>query len=114
MSDKKARELSLFEISQTYGLSGNLEPSTLYDGYGTRFSNIKARFTLNPIDNFSYYNESTINTSGNGLKVMRNTFSHRYPDIYWINLSHYYTQDLTNELFSDVGGYYKPFEGNIR
>jgi len=114
MSDEKFRELSLFEIGQTYGLAGNLEPSTLYDGYGNRFSNIRARFTLNPLDNFSYNNESTINTSGDGLAVMRNTLSHKYPKLYWINLSHYYTSDLSNELFSDVGGYYKTFEGKYQ
>ncbi|MCX5808696.1 MAG: LPS assembly protein LptD [Proteobacteria bacterium] len=114
MSDQKSRELSLFEIGQTYGLSGNLEPSTLYDGYGSKFSNIRARFTLYPVDNFMYSNESAINTSGNGLAVMRNTLSHKYPGIYWINLSHYYTSDLSNELFSDIGGFYKSFEGKYQ
>mgnify|MGYP007128599266 FL=1 len=114
MSEQKSRELSLFEIAQTYGISGNLEPSTLYDGSGSRFSNIKAKFTLYPVDNFSYTNESTINTSGNGLVMMRNSLGHRYPKLYWINLSHYYTNNLTNELFSDIGGYYKPFEGKYQ
>ena len=114
MSDEKFRELSLFEIGQTYGLSGNLEPSTLYDGSGSRFSNIKARLTLYPADNFSYTNESTINTSGNGLAVMRNSLNHVYPKLYWIKLAHYYTSDLSNELFSDVGAYYKTFEGKYQ
>lgn len=114
MSDQKSRELSLLEIEQTYGLSGNLEPSTLYDGSGNRFSNIRARFTLYPVDNFMYSNQTTINTSGDGLAVMRNTLSHKYPGIYWINLSHYYTSDLSNELFADVGGFYKSFEGKYQ
>jgi hypothetical protein len=61
-----------------------------------------------------YSNESAINTSGDGLAVMRNTLSHKYPGIYWINLSHYYTSDLSNELFSDIGGFYKSFEGKYQ
>ncbi|MDI9561399.1 MAG: LPS assembly protein LptD [Pseudomonadota bacterium] len=114
MSDQKFRELSLFEIAQTYGISGNLEPSTLYDGSGSRFSNIKTKLTLYPVDNFSYTNESTINTSGNGIAVMRNSLNHKYSNLYWVNLSHYYTSSLSNELFSDIGGFYKPFEGKYQ
>ena len=41
-------EMSLLEISQTYGISGNLESSDLYKGYGSRFSDIDARFTFYP------------------------------------------------------------------
>lgn len=109
-----SRELSLFEISQTYGLSGNLNPSTLYDGSGGRFSNIKGKLTLYPSDNISFSNENIINTSGDGMQVMRNTFNLLQPGVYNVNLAHYYTSELSNEMFLDTGAIYKTFEGKFQ
>ena len=113
-SDQKSRGLSLLEVEQTYGLSGNLDPSIMYDGSGNRLSDIRARFTLYPTDNFTYSNQTNVSTSGNGLTLMRNTLSLRSPRVYYINLSHYYTSNLTNEIFTDLGGFYKSFEGKYQ
>ena len=109
-----SREISLFEIEQTYGISGRLSPSTLYQGSGGRFSDIAARFTLYPKSNFTYKNESIINTGGDGLQIMRNSLSHKIPDVYNISVTHNYTNQLTNELYYDLGGKYKSFEGKYQ
>jgi LPS-assembly protein len=109
-----SREISLFEIEQTYGISGGLQPSTLYEGSSGRFSDIKARLTVYPKENFSYSNESIFNTSGNGLRIMRNSMGYILPDIYFMNVSHSYTNQLTNELYYDLGGKYKYFEGKYQ
>ena len=108
------RELSLFEISQTYGLSGGLRPSELYKGSGGRFSDIDTRLTVYPTTNLSYTNEAQINTGGEGLKTIRNGFSYAKPNIYNMNLSHNYTADLNNEVFLDLGGIYKDFQGRYQ
>jgi LPS-assembly protein len=109
-----SREISLFEIEQTYGISGGLRPSKLYEGSSGRFSDIKARLTLYPMENFSYANESIFNTSGIGLKTMRNSLSHKIPDIYTMSIAHSYTNQLTNELYYELAGKYKYFEGKYR
>jgi len=108
------RELSLFEISQTYGLSGGLRPSELYKGSGGRLSDVDARLTLYPTANLSYSNEAQISTSGEGLKTIRNGFNYVKPNIYNMNLSHNYTADLNNEVFLDLGGIYKYFQGRYQ
>ncbi len=108
------RELSLFEISQTYGLSGGLRPSELYKGSGGRLSDVDTRLTLYPTANLSYSNEAQISTSGEGLKTIRNGFNYMKPNIYNMNLSHNYTADLNNEVFLDLGGIYKYFQGRYQ
>jgi len=109
-----SREISLFEIEQTYGLSGGLRPSTLYEGSTGRFSDVKARFTIYPKTNLYYINESVLNTGGNGLKTMRNSLNHRITDLYNISVTHNYTNQLTNEIFYDLGGKFKYFEGKYQ
>jgi len=108
------RELSLFEISQTYGLSGGLRPSELYKGSGGRLSDVDTRLTLYPTANLSYSNEAQISASGEGLKTIRNGFNYMKPNIYNMNLSHNYTADLNNEVFLDLGGIYKYFQGRYQ
>ncbi len=109
-----SKEISLFEIEQTYGISGRLEPSTLYEGYGGRFSDIKARLTLYPKDYLAYSNESIFNTSGQGLSIMRNALNYKIPDVYYMIVTHNYTNKLTNELYYDLGGKYNHFEGKYQ
>jgi LPS-assembly protein len=111
---KGSREISLFEIEQTYGISGGLRPSTLYEGSTGRFSDVKSRLTLYPTDKLTYINESVLNTGGNGLKTMRNTIGHRIPDVYNMYITHNYTNDLTNELYYEINGKYKYFEGRYQ
>ncbi len=91
-----------------------MRPSELYKGSGGRFSDIDTRLTVYPTTNLSYTNEAQINTGGEGLKTIRNGFSYAKPNIYNMNLSHNYTADLNNEVFLDLGGIYKYFQGRYQ
>ncbi|HEY3278102.1 MAG TPA: LPS assembly protein LptD, partial [Syntrophorhabdaceae bacterium] len=110
VTPKNARELSVFEISQTYGLSGNLETSTDYKGSGNRLSDMSAKLTLFPVKNFTYITQAAWNASGNGLTTMYNTFSYKVPKEYFVNLYHAYSRDLNNEVSFDTGVAYKLFD----
>jgi LPS-assembly protein len=108
------KEISLFEVAQTYGLSGNLNPSTLYDGSGNRLSDIRTRLTIYPRDGFAYVNENAINTSGQGLAIMRNSLRYSGPSRFFANITHSYTNQLVNELYYDLGAQYKDFDGRYQ
>jgi len=107
------REISLFEIEQTYSLSGNLNPSDMYSGYGDRFSDIKARLTLYPKENFTFTNESTISTS-DGVTGLKNSLSYEKPDLYNIYITHDYTKELTNEMYVDLSRTFGYIDGRCR
>ncbi|MCX7965013.1 MAG: LPS assembly protein LptD [Syntrophorhabdaceae bacterium] len=108
------KEISLFQIEQTYGLSGILQPSTLYEGYGKRFSDAKARLTFILNNELSLIHESVINVYGEGYKKVNNTFSYNRPGMYNMNLSHSYTKSLDNQLFADLGATYKVIDGRYQ
>ena len=108
------REVSLFELAQTYGLSGNLNPSVLYDGSGNRLSDIRARLTVYPKEGWAYINDNQINTSGQGLVIMRNTIKYTGPSRLFANITHSYTNQLVNELFYDLGAQYKDFDARYQ
>jgi hypothetical protein len=108
------RELALLEVSQTYGLSGNLDESVLYSGYGHRLSDIDARISLFPMTNLTFTNQTTLNVYGEGLRIMRNSFNYDVTGKYHFNISHSYTKDLANEAFFDIGGIYNKFEGGYQ
>jgi len=108
------RELVLLELSQTYGISGNLKQSTLYNGYGNRFSDIDARIRFFPMTNLSFINQTTLNVYGEGLTTMRNGFNYDVPGKYHINISHSYTRDFNNDGFFDIGAVYDKFEGGYQ
>ena len=84
-------EMSLLEVSQTYGISGNLESSDLYKGSGSRFSDVDVRFTLSPISNLSFTHESVWNVRGEGAKILRHGLGYTLPNIYLLTISHSYT-----------------------
>jgi hypothetical protein len=108
------RELALLEVSQTYGLSGNLESSPLYSGYGQRLSDIDARINLYPMTNLTFTNQTIFNVSGEGLKTTRNGFYYNVLGKYHANILHSYTRDFNNEVFLDIGGTYNKFEGGYQ
>ena len=108
------RELALFEVAQTYGLSGNLDPSTLYSGSGNRLSDIDARLTLYPTTNMSYTCQGVLGVSGDGLKTIVNSLNQSVPGKYYVNVWHSYTQDLANQTFFDLGVFYKQFEASYQ
>lgn len=109
-----ARELSLLEIEQTYGLSGNLNPSDLYRGYGNRFSDISAKVTMFPKEKLSIGHESVINTYGNGWNAIKNSLNYTESNVYHVNLQHNYAKYLNNELYFDLGGTYKYIDGKYQ
>lgn len=108
------RELALFEVSQTYGLSKDLSESTLYSGYGHRLSDIEARISLFPMKNFTFTNQTILNIYGEGLTTMRNSFSYDILGKYYAKISHSYTRDLNNEAFFDFGAIYGKYEGGYQ
>ncbi|HEX2967202.1 MAG TPA: LPS assembly protein LptD [Syntrophorhabdaceae bacterium] len=105
------RELALFEISQTWGLSEDLGASTLYSGYGDRFSDVEARLSLFPMPNLTFTNQTIMSVHGDGLTTMRNGFVYNVPNQYHFGASHTYTRDLNHEAFFDIGAIYGKFEG---
>jgi LPS-assembly protein len=107
ISSSEVREVSLFEISQTYGLSGNLSPSVIYQGYGNRFSDIDAKLSLFPAKNLQFSHQSAISTSGGGISSIKNSIAHSIQQVYYGSLTHTYTKDLNNEALLDIGGTYK-------
>ncbi len=109
-----SREVSYLEVSQTYGISGDLEESFIYKGSGSRFSDIDVRFTLNPTSNFSFAHESVFSVSGEGAKTLRNGFTYKVPNKYYFVVAHNYNKDVNNDIYLDLGGAYKVFEGSYQ
>ena len=106
-----SKEISVFEVSQTYGLSGNLDQSLDYKGFGGRFSDINSKLTLYPWKNLRYINQTVWNTSGQGLAQMVNSFQYGVPKEYFVNVYHAYNNALSsNEAVFDVGTSYKSFD----
>ena len=108
------RELALFEVSQTYGLSGNLDSSPLYSGYGHRLSDIDARISLYPMTNLTFINQTTLNVYGKSFQTMSNSLNYEVKGKYHVNISHSYTKDSNNEAFFDISGVYDKFEGGYQ
>lgn len=108
------REVSLLQIEQTYGLSGTLQPSNLYEGSGKRFSDTKTRFTFSMIKDLSFIHENVLNVYGEGFKKINNTLSYSRPNVFNINLSHTYTKYLEDQLFADLSATYKVIDGRYQ
>lgn len=111
LSPAGAVELSTLEISQTYGLSGDLVYSDAYRGYGDRFSDVSAKLRLNLPKNFAFYNETALNVHGKGLSTIRNVLSHSVPSLYSISVDHTYTKDYTSQVDFYLGAKYKYLTG---
>lgn len=108
------KELSLLELSQTYGLSGRLPLSDVYKGSGDRFSDITARLSLFLQKNVSYYSESAFNVHGQGLTTTRNVLRFIVPELYYTSITQSYTKDLANQVYLDLGGKYSYVTGRYR
>jgi LPS-assembly protein len=110
--DGHTEEVSLFEVDQSYGLSGNLTPEPyIYDGSGNRFSNIRARLTFLPNSNFSFTNEDIYNPYGQGMVTTRNGVHYALPPVFQVDLSHNYTSGLVSEIWLNTMGRWKTFDG---
>jgi hypothetical protein len=106
--------LSLLEVFQTYGLSGDLPLSDAYKGSGDRFSDIAGRLTLFLQKNISYSNTTTFNVHGKGLTNTTNNLQFIAPERYYANIAQSYTKDLVNQVFLDIGGKYGYLTGRYR
>jgi LPS-assembly protein len=108
------KELSLLEVSQTYGLSGRLPLSDTYKGSGDRFSDVTGRLTLFLRKNISYSNETALNVHGLGMTTTKNVLQYVLPEIYYMNISQSYTKDVANQVYLDLGGKYSYLTGRYR
>lgn len=113
-SPGESKEVSLLQIEQAYGLSGSLSPSTLYEGYGNRFSDTKTRLTFFLKDNTSFIHESTVNVYGEGIQTIKNSLNQSSPNLYKVNVAHSYTRLLDNQIYLDLGGTYKDIDGRYQ
>jgi len=111
LTSSTSREISSWEVSQTYGLSGGLGASLDYKGAGGRFSDINSKVTLFPWNNLRIVNQTVWNTGGQGLTSMANALIYGVPREYFVNLYHTYTNALSNnEVALDAGLTYKSFD----
>ena len=106
-----SKEISVYEVSQTYGLSGNLDQSLDYKGFGGRLSDINSKLTLYPWKNLRYVNQTVWNTGGQGLMTMINSFQYGVSKEYFVNVYHAYNNALSsNEAVFDVATTWKVFD----
>jgi LPS-assembly protein len=115
IKDDHTEEVSLLEIEQTYGISGNLNPEPyLYDGSGNRFSDIRGRITFYPHSRFSFVNEDIYNAYGQGMVTTRNGLHFALPPAFQIDLSHSYTKDVTSEIWLNTMGRWRDFDATYQ
>lgn len=115
VTDGQAREVSLLEIEQTYGISDDLEAQPyLYEGSGHRLSDVKVRFTMYPHPNLGFTNEDVLNVYGDGLRIIRNSVTYAFPPVFQVSLSHSYTRKSVNELWVNALGKWKKFDANYQ
>lgn len=114
VSTDGVNQLSSLEVEQTYGLSGPLTPSDLYDGSGERFSDIRAKLTLYPWSGFSTTHESVYNLYGDGFRILRNAVIYSNPPHFRFDMSQNYTKGLVDEINTGLIGTYKSFDGIVR
>ena len=105
-----AREISAFEVSQTYGLAGDLQPSLDYAGSGNRLSSISAKLTVFPRQGVSLVNQVVWDTSGNGVTQLVTAAQYSELQKYYVTLSHSYAPGSINEVIFDAGVRYKVFD----
>jgi LPS-assembly protein len=108
------KELSLLEVSQTYGLSGRLPLSDAYKGSGDRFSDINGRLTLFLQKNISYSTTTAFNVHGEGLSTTTNNLRFIVPEMYYANIAQSYSKILANQVYLDIGGKYSYLTGRYR
>ena len=108
------RQLSLLEVSQTYGFSKDLPLSEEYKGSGNKFSDISARLTLFLKKNISYSNTTTLNVHGQGMSNTTNNLQFIAPERYYVNIAQSYTKDFVNQVYLDLGGKYGYLAGRYR
>ncbi|HVN25681.1 MAG TPA: LPS assembly protein LptD [Syntrophorhabdales bacterium] len=114
-----SREISLLEIDQTYGLSGDLPPSTSYiigngdnTGPGRRFSDVHARLTLYPVSTFFFTEEAYIDPYSVEAKILRTSLGVNRPT-FSSSVTHTYQQGTIDQILWIATGRFWNFDGRI-
>lgn len=105
-----SRDISRFELSQTYGLSGRLKPSTLYADFGERFSDIRTRLSLYLLENLTFTHQSTFSTGSEGITSVYNLASYHLKDVFNITVGQTYSRGLSDQLLFGSWLRYKDFD----
>jgi hypothetical protein len=104
VKDGQVREISLIEITQTYGLSGSLEPQPLlYYGSGSRLSDVHFRFTLFPEPTFWLSSDDVVSIHGEGLTTATQSVHYALPPLFQIDVSHTYSKEFLEPLTEQMG-----------
>jgi hypothetical protein len=64
--------------------------------------------------NLTFTNQTILNVLERVLTTMRNSFNYDVPGKYYAKIFSYYTRDLNNEAFFDIGAHYGKYEGGYR
>ena len=103
VNNGQVREISLLEISQTYGLTGKLPGDPyLYQVVQpdeSRLSDVHTRFTLFPHSTFWYVHDDYWSTAGKGLQNMTNSIHYAWPPRFQIDLSHSYAPGVADQIW---------------
>jgi len=127
IKDGAVREVSLFEIEQSYGLSQRLQPQpVLYYGSGSRLSDIHARLTLFPTTNLWFVNEDVYNVHGQGFSTTTNSIHYAVSSFFMADLGHSYgkeflepateqlSRSVTNEVYLNTTAKWRQFDLNYQ
>lgn len=106
-----SRSLWGLEVSQSFGVDRPLKPSSLYSGYGERFSDISLRWNFYPLSFLSLHTESSIDVYRGLLRTCKNTVVYERSDRYRIGISQNYLRDSVDELYFDVWAKHGSVEG---
>ncbi len=103
VKDGQVREISLMEVSQTYGLTGKL-PGDPYlyqvvQPNESRLSEVHSRFTLFPHATLWYVHDDYWSVAGKGLQNMTNSIHYALPPRFQIDLTHSYAPGLVDQVW---------------
>jgi LPS-assembly protein len=118
-ADGQAREISLMEISQTYGLTDKLPTSAsqLYQVVGpdeSRFSDVHSRFTLFPQSTFWFVHDDYWSVSGKGLQDMTNSIHYAVPPGFQVDISHSYVPGVADQMWVNTTVRWRVFDMNYQ
>ena len=118
-SNGQVREISLLEVSQTYGLTGRLPPDNSVDpfpylGSGNRLSEVHERFTLFPHSNFWYVNDTEFDVDGKGLQEMTNSIHYVRAPFLLVDLTHSYEPSLVDQVWLNTLVRWRSFDANYQ
>ncbi len=118
-ADGQAREISLLEISQTYGLTEKLPASAsqLYQVVGpdeSRFSEVHSRFTLFPRSTFWFVHDDYWSVSGKGLQDMTNSIHYAVPPGFQVDMSHSYVPGVADQMWVNTTVRWRVFDVNYQ